>query len=155
MKLDSDDGQCGVSGVARTGSVGVAIMVLAVATAVVAAMGTALAADKATLSTQSVATRRPETQATNTKRSATQSMTLDEVRIAGEIAMPQVLFVTSYEQLRFASVSHRDEVSSVSDVLAALPWPGVPWALGSERLRCLPTPPACMWSGPGRPGNTT
>lgn len=59
--------------------------------------------------------------------------TLDEVRIEGEIAMPQVLFVTSYEQLRFASEAHRDDVLTFADVLQRLPWPGVPWALGSER----------------------
>lgn len=61
------------------------------------------------------------------------AMTLDEIRIEGEIAMPQVLFVTSYEQLRFSSEAHRAEARTLAQMFALVPWPGVPWALGSER----------------------
>jgi hypothetical protein len=53
--------------------------------------------------------------------------TLDEILIEGEVAMPQVLFITAREPYRFADTAHRLYLVDSEDVRAFISYPFPLW----------------------------
>jgi hypothetical protein len=63
--------------------------------------------------------------------------TLDEIRIEGEVAMPQVVFITAREQFQYPDEAHRRYVLWASDIAALAPVPSLVWVVGHERPSTL------------------
>lgn len=63
--------------------------------------------------------------------------TLDEIRIEGEIAMPQVVFITARDQFQYPDEAHRRYVLWASDIAALAPVPSLVWVVGHERPSTL------------------
>ncbi|MCA9726238.1 MAG: hypothetical protein R3E12_10670 [Candidatus Eisenbacteria bacterium] len=63
--------------------------------------------------------------------------TLDEIRIEGEIAMPQVVFITARDQFHYDDELHRDYLRWAPEIAALAPLPGLIWIVGHERPSTL------------------
>jgi hypothetical protein len=74
-------------------------------------------------------------QATGDKQQA--APTLDEIRIEGEIAMPQVVFITARDQFQYPDEAHRRYVLWASDIARLAPVPSLVWVVGYERPSTL------------------
>ncbi|MCA9755327.1 MAG: hypothetical protein KDA27_05950 [Candidatus Eisenbacteria bacterium] len=58
---------------------------------------------------------------------AEEPRTLDEISIEGEVAMPQVLFITAREPYRFPDIAHRGYLVSADDVRSLVTFPIPLW----------------------------
>ena len=74
-------------------------------------------------------------QATNDGRQV--APTLEEIRIEGEIAMPQVVFITARDQFQYPDERHRSYVLWAADIAALAPVPSLVWVVGHERPSTL------------------
>lgn len=63
--------------------------------------------------------------------------TLEEIRIEGEIAMPQVVFITARDQFQYPDERHRHYVLSAAEIAALAPVPSLVWVVGHERPSTL------------------
>jgi hypothetical protein len=63
--------------------------------------------------------------------------TLEEIRIEGEIAMPQVVFITARDQFQYPDERHRRYVLWAADIAALAPVPSLVWVVGHERPSTL------------------
>lgn len=63
--------------------------------------------------------------------------TLEEIRIEGEIAMPQVVFITARDQFQYPDEKHRRYVLWAADIAALAPVPSLVWVVGHERPSTL------------------
>jgi hypothetical protein len=63
--------------------------------------------------------------------------TLEEIRIEGEIAMPQVVFITARDQFQYPDEAHRRYILWAPEIAAIAPVPGLIWVVGQERPSTL------------------
>jgi len=66
--------------------------------------------------------------------------TLDEITIEGEIAMPQVLFITAREPFRYRDTHHQTYLPDAATHAKWIPFPMSLWIVGHERPSTLGTP---------------